>query len=123
MFFADRPRHAPTLSKIPLVRWNRRWVYLNSTHAILPARLNEVYDQTGGEAISGLLLHTKFLPEVVRKAAEEKDRREHFGRPEIFDSYYDSLMDSPDFWTPRSTRLESWRQLEALGLMSRGGWL
>ena len=123
MFFADRPRHAPTLSKIPLVRWNRRWVYLNSTHSILPPRLNEVYDQMGGEAISGLLLHTKFLPEVVRKAAEEKQRREHFGRPEIFDSYYDRLMTSPDFWTPRSTRLESWRQLEALGLMSRGGWL
>ena len=123
MFFADRPRHAPTLSKIPLVRWNRRWVYLNSTHSILPPRLNECYDQTGGEAPSGVLLHTKFLPQVVAKAAEEKARKEHFGRPEIFDAYYDSLMTSPDFWTEQSKPLRGWRQLEALGLMSRGGWM
>ncbi|SOC15092.1 glycosyltransferase family 2 protein [Rhodobacter maris] len=123
MFFADRPRHAPTLTKLPLVRWNRRWVYLNSTHSMLPERLNECYDQRGGEAPSGLLLHTKFLPQVVGKAAEEKRRREHFGRPEIFDGYYDGLIASPDFWTPHSRRLSGWRALEALGLMSRGGWL
>lgn len=123
MFFADRPRHAPTLTKIPLVRWNRRWVYLNSTHSLLPVQLNECYDRSGGEAPSGLLLHTKLLPQVVVRSAEEKRRREHFGRPEIFDSYYDSLIASPDFWTPQSRRLSGWRQLEALGLMSRGGWL
>ncbi|MBZ4023588.1 glycosyl transferase family 2 [Rhodobacter sp. TJ_12] len=123
MFFADRPRHAPTLTKIPLVRWNRRWVYLNSTHSILPRYLNECYDQTGAEAPSGLLLHTKFLPQVVDKAAEEKRRREHFGTPELFDSYYDSLIGSPDFWTPYSQELTGWRRLESLGLMSRGGWL
>lgn len=122
-FFAHRPRHAPTLAKIPLVRWNRRWVYLNSTHALLPPRLNECYDQEGGEAISGLLLHTKFLPSIVAKSAEEKLRREHFGAPEAFADYYDSLIASPDFWTAQSTELGSWRKLEALGLMSRGGWL
>ena len=123
MFFADRPRHAPTLSKLPLVRWNRRWVYLNSTHALLPRRLNEAYDQLGGEKISGLLLHTKFLPEVVGKSAEEKRRREHFGQPENFDAYYDDLIAAPDFWTSHSTRYEGWRALEARGLMSRGGWI
>jgi len=123
MFFADRPRHAPTLSKLPLVRWNRRWAYLNSTHSILPPRLNVAYDESGGEAVSGLLLHTKFLPEVVRKAAEEKERREHFGTPEVFDGYYDSVLASPDFWTGHSTQMCGWRKLEALGLMSRGGWL
>jgi len=123
MFFADRPRHAPTLSKLPLVRWNRRWVYLNSTHALLPPRLNETYDQTGGEAISGLLLHTKFLPSIVEKSAEEKQRREHFGQPEDFDAYYDRLISAPNFWTPQSTPLTGWRRLEALGLMSRGGWM
>lgn len=123
MFFSESPRQAPTLTKLPLVRWNRRWAYLNSTHSLLPPRLNECYDQTGGEAPSGLLLHTKFLPSVVQKAAEEKARREHFGTPETFDAYYDGLMASPDFWCPQSQELTGWRHLEALGLMSRGGWM
>lgn len=123
MFFADKPRHAPTLTKLPLVRWNRRWVYFNSTHSLLPPRANECFDETGGEAISGLLLHTKFLPSVVSRAAEERRRGEHFGTPVTFDPYYEGLMASPDFWTEQSTRLGSWRQLESLGLMSRGGWM
>lgn len=122
-FFAKRPRHAPTLAKMPLVRWSRRWVYFNSTHSLLPPPANECFDDTGGEAISGLLLHTKFLPSIVAKAAEEKHRGEHFGTPETFDHYYDALMASPDFWTEHSTRLRHWRHLEALGLMSRGGWM
>lgn len=122
-FFADRPRRAPTLTKIPLVRWNRRWAYLNSTHALLPRRLNRVYDEWGGEAISGLLLHTKFLDLIVGKSAEEKNRGEHFGRPGDFDPYYEALIADPELWTPHSSRLGDWRQLEAQGLMSRGGWV
>lgn len=122
-FFAQRPRRAPTLSKIPLVRWNRRFAYLNSTHALLPRHLNKTYDDGGGEAISGLLLHTKFLDSVIEKSSEEKARREHFGRPEEFDPYYDALIADPQLWTPYSAPLGSWRQLEAQGLMSRGGWV
>ncbi|PWE50183.1 glycosyl transferase family 2 [Thioclava sp. NG1] len=122
-FFAHNPRQAPTLSKIPLVRWHRRWAYLNSTHALLPRHLNQTYDTEGGEAISGLLLHTKFLDEIVDKSKEEKSRGEHFGQPAEFDQYYDALAADPELWTPHSTRLGDWRQLEAQGLMSRGGWM
>ncbi len=60
-FFADDPRKAPTLTKVPLVRWNRRFAYVNSAHTLLPPRLNRVWDRTGGEMGSGLLLHSKFL--------------------------------------------------------------
>ena len=35
-FFADDPRRAPTLNKMPLVKWHWRYAYFNSTHAILP---------------------------------------------------------------------------------------
>lgn len=121
--FADQPRRAPTLSKTPLVKWSRRFVYLNSTHSLLPRRLNENYDEAGGEAISGVLLHSKFLHTIVEKSAEEKHRREHFGAPEDFDGYYDSLIADPDFWHPQSAALGNWRALEARGLMSRGGWI
>jgi hypothetical protein len=32
-------------------------------------------------------------------------------------------MADPDLWCSASRRYHGWRQLEALGLMSRGGWV
>lgn len=122
-FFADAPRQSPTLNKTPLVRWHRSYAYVNSTHTLLPRRLNQVYAEEGGEVTTGLLLHTKFLKVVVEKSAEEKSRGQHFGNPADFAAYYDTITTSPDLWCPASTRLTGWRQLEALGLMSRGGWM
>ena len=71
-FFAAEPRRAPTLSKTPLVRWDRRFAYVTSTHSLLPRHLNHVYDEAGGEKTSGILLHTKFLNTVVEKSREEE---------------------------------------------------
>ena len=122
-FFHSDPRRAPTLSKVPLVKWNRRFAYVSSTHSLLPRRLNRVYDEGEGEAISGILLHTKFLNTIVEKSAEEKQRREHFENSDLYDGYYDALTENPTLWHPKSTRFVSWRQLEAMGLMSRGKWL
>jgi glycosyltransferase involved in cell wall biosynthesis len=122
-FFADQPRLAPTLNKVPLVFWRRGYVYVNSTHAILPRRLNGVFDTTGGERISGILLHTKFLPQIVEKSAEERQRQQHFANSSLYDAYYANLTQSPDLWCAASRRYTGWRQLEAMGLMSRGGWI
>lgn len=123
VFLSDRPERGPTLTKVPLVRWNRRHVYLNSTHSLLPRFMNrEIYDDDGGEKLSGVLLHTKFLPEVVAKSAEEKHRRQHFGEPGAFDAYYDAVIGAPELWCEASTRYLGWRQLEAEGIMSRGEW-
>ncbi|MDM7931607.1 MAG: glycosyltransferase family 2 protein [Tabrizicola sp.] len=122
-FFADSPRKAPTLNKTPLVRWHWRYAYVNSTHALLPPHLNEVYDTTGGERTSGVLLHTKFLPEILDRSAEEKSRGEHFADGAQYAAYYDRLAADPVLHCARSTRYTGWRQMEALGLMSRGGWI
>ncbi len=121
-FFAERPERAPTLGKTPLVKWNRRFAYVSSAHSILPRRLNLVYDDQGGERLSGILLHTKFLDVVVARSAEEKHRAEHFANSALYDDYYDSLQTAPDLWCEQSHRLTGWRQLEAMGLMSRGNW-
>ncbi|WP_323035194.1 glycosyltransferase family 2 protein [Pararhodobacter sp.] len=121
-FFADRPERGPTLTKVPLVKWHWRYLYLNSTHTLLPRHLNAIYDTDGGEKLSGVLLHTKFLPEITGKSREEKQRRQHFGDPAVFDAYYDAVIAAPDLWTPASTPYRGWQQLEAEGLMSRGGW-
>ena len=122
-FFAGQPRLAPTLNKVPLVFWHRSYAYVNSTHALLPRALNEVYQMDGGERISGILLHTKFLPVIVEKSAEEQARQQHFANSALYDSYYTQLTQSPDLWCAASQRYTGWRQLEALGLMSRGGWI
>jgi Glycosyl transferase family 2 len=123
VFFAEEPRKAPTLNKTPLVRWHWRYAYVNSTHALLPPHLNKVYATDEGELTSGVLLHTKFLPEIVERSQEEKQRGEHFGDGVQYAAYYNRLIGDPVLHCATSTRYTGWRQLEALGLMSRGGWI
>ncbi|WFE73453.1 glycosyltransferase family 2 protein [Roseinatronobacter sp. S2] len=121
-FFKDTPNRAPTLTKLPLIKWSWHNAWVNSTHSILPRSLNRVYDRTGGETIAGALLHTKFLHSIVEKAPIEKARAQHFGNAPVFDSYYDAVSQAPVLWCDTSTRFEGWQQLEQLGLISRGGW-
>ncbi|WP_424972614.1 glycosyltransferase family 2 protein [Dinoroseobacter sp. S76] len=123
LFFGSEPRRAPTLNKIPLVKWHWRWAYMNSTHSLLPPSLNAVFSTPESPRLSGALLHTKFLPSVVARSAEEKARQEHFGESALFDAYYDGLIADPDLWCPESCAYEGPAQLEALGFMSRSpGW-
>lgn len=122
VFFQDQPERSPTLNKLPLVRWNRRYAYINSTHSMLPRQLNMLYDGPGGEAPSGVLLHTKFLPEIVSKSATEKQRQQHFHTPQEFDVYYDRITEAPDMWHAGSVRYRGPDQLAALGLMTPLAW-
>ena len=121
-FFADRPQAAPALNKIPLVKWRRRYAYVHSTHMLLPRGLNLTYDQSGGEAASGALLHAKFLHTIRDKAEEEAERGEHYAGGREYAAYRAGLEHSPDLWTEWSERYINWRQLEILGLMSKGNW-
>ena len=122
VFFADRPARAPTLNKTPLVKWNKRFAYVSSTHSLLPRYLNQVFDTDGTGKTTGVLLHSKFLHMVVDKSREEKHRQEHFANSSLYDDYYDSLAQSPDLWDENSCEYIGWQQLEALGLLSSGGW-
>ncbi|MEP4337975.1 MAG: glycosyltransferase family 2 protein, partial [Roseobacter sp.] len=119
-FFAGTPNLSPTLNKIPMVRWDRSFVYVNSTHNALPIELNRTYDEVGTIKPQGVLLHTKFLPDAVTRAVEEKRRGEHFASSGPYYDYYDRLADNPNFWSEESVAFEGARQLEELGLMSRG---
>ncbi|MGB0902195.1 glycosyltransferase family 2 protein [Halocynthiibacter sp.] len=121
-FFSENPFEAPALNKIPLVRWSRRYTYVSSTHALLPRGLNQVYDQGGGEKASGCLLHAKFLDGFAEKAAEELIRKQHYAGSVEYQAYSDGSDDDPDFWCKWSERYINWRQLEMLGLMSKGNW-
>nr|WP_174825451.1 MULTISPECIES: glycosyltransferase family 2 protein [unclassified Ruegeria] len=123
MFFSTTRQRSPTLNKLPLMRWSRRYAYVNSCHSALPRHLNNAYDGPGGSAPSGVLLHTKFLPEVVEKSRSEKQRRQHFHDPNQFGAYYDGILNQPDMWTPQSVQYTGWAQLQELGLMSDQGWV
>lgn len=122
MFFGSQPERSPTLNKTPLVKWRRGYAYVTSTHQILPRRLNEVFDLGQGGRVSGVLLHTKFLPNIAEKSAEELERGQHFENSDLYTPYYNALIKSPDLWNTSSVKYEGLEQLEALGLMTRGNW-
>jgi hypothetical protein len=122
MFFADAPAMAPALNKVPLVKWDRRYAYVSSTHNLLPRGLNLVYDEWGGEKASGVLLHTKFLSTFNAKAEEELERRQHYGASREYLAYAEGAQADPDLWCKWSEKYINWRQLEILGLMSKGNW-
>jgi hypothetical protein len=118
--FADRPRKAPALNKTPLVKWRRGFVWVSSTHALLPRGLNLTYERGGGEKVTGALLHAKFLNVLSEKVREEMVRGEHYGGSVEYRAY--AGAEALDLWTPFSERYLHWRQLEILGLISKGDW-
>ena len=122
VFFPDAPEKAPALNKIPLVKWDRKYTYVSSTHMLLPRGLNLVYDEWGGEKASGMLLHAKFLDTFSTKAAEELERKQHYAASVEYKAYAESLRDDPELWCKWSEKYINWRQLEILGLMSKGNW-
>jgi hypothetical protein len=122
MFFRDNPVNAPALNKIPLVNWHRSYAYVSSTHALLPRGLNLVFDEWGGEKASGCLLHAKFLDTFAVKAAEEMTRGQHYAESQEYIAYQAALVSQPDMWCKFSEKYINWRQLEILGLMSKGNW-
>lgn len=122
VFFPDKPAKAPALNKIPLVKWDRKYAYVSSTHMLLPRGLNLVYDEWGGEKASGVLLHTKFLDTFTAKAAEELERKQHYAASVEYKAYAETLEENPELWCKWSEKYINWRQLEILGLMSKGNW-
>jgi hypothetical protein len=121
-FFPSNPERAPALNKIPLVKWDRSYTYVSSTHMLLPRGLNLVYDEWGGEKASGCLLHAKFLDTLTEKAEEEMSRGQHFAGSAEYKAYRAGLQATPDLWCKWSEKYINWRQLEILGLMSKGNW-
>ncbi|MEO0862635.1 MAG: glycosyltransferase family 2 protein [Pseudomonadota bacterium] len=121
-FFPDSPKKAPALNKVPLVKWTRDYVYVSSTHALLPRGLNQTFDVDGGEKATGVLLHAKFLNVFVDRAAEEAARGEHYRAADEYKAYADDLDERANLWCKWSERYVNWRQLEILGLISKGNW-
>jgi len=98
------------------------WQKRITSASLLPRGLNLVYDEWGGEKASGCLLHAKFLNTFTQKAAEELHRGQHYAGGQEYKAYATKLKDNPDLWCKWSEKYINWRQLEILGLMSKGNW-
>jgi hypothetical protein len=122
VFFHADPDRAPTMNKTPLVKWHWRNVYVTSTHHMLPRRLNQVFDWPAKTLMTGALLHTKFLPDIVARSSEELDRQQHFENSVLYAPYYQCLIEGPDLWTDTSVAYKGWQQLVELGLIAPGDW-
>lgn len=122
LFFRAQPAKAPALNKTPLVFWRKHYVYISSTHLLLPRSLNQTYERDGGEKICGALLHTKFLPDLYARASEELVRGEHYANSAEYLAYSEQENAINSMWSPHSTAYKNWQQLERLGLISFGGW-
>ncbi|MEM7058273.1 MAG: glycosyltransferase family 2 protein [Pseudomonadota bacterium] len=122
VFFADKPEAAPALNKIPLVRWQKGFVYKTGAHDLLPRRLNRTYARNGGSVTSGVFLHAKFMDVLTDKVTEEMERRQHYADSAEYESYA-GQGSTVSLKTDQSTRYTSWQQLCDLGLMAEGGWL
>ncbi|MEP2029316.1 MAG: glycosyltransferase family 2 protein [Paracoccaceae bacterium] len=122
VFFAGGRQRAPTLNKLPLVKWNRRYACVNSTHSMLPRKLNFFYDGLQEKQLSGVLLHTKFIHTIAAESIDEQRRAQHFHNGALYDEYYEQLSQSPDLWYPQAIQYRGWQQMVELGLMSEGDW-
>ena len=105
-----------------MVKWRRGYAYTSSTHALLPSRLNAVYDRSGGQKISGALLHVKFLKTLEEKLNDALCNAEHYQESAEYRRYTDQMENSPSLFIPGAGTFKNWSQLETLGVMSRGGW-
>lgn len=121
-FFSDSPHRAPALNKIPLVKWQKGYVYESSTHMLLPRGLNQVYEENGGERISGALLHFKLVHSLLQNATIELKNHEHYANSYEYAKYLAGLEEGRSLWNNWSEQYMNWRQLEMLGLMSKGNW-
>ena len=122
LYFAEDPKEAPAMNKIPLVKWDPSYAYVSSTHMMLPRGLNLVYEEAGGEKPSGCLLHAKFLDTFAAKAEEELRRGQHYAESQEYRAYREGITRERDLWCNWSEKYINWRQLETLGLMSKGNW-
>ena len=111
---ADDPAAAPVLDRIPLVKWERHFAAVQPCRMLLPRALNRTWDAHGGESISGALLRAA-LPGIGGDGPLRDVAISGTGEQE-------AVQARQGFWTGWSERYINWRQLEILGLMSKGNW-
>jgi len=105
----DVPFFPPTLSKVPLVKWQRGYRYIACTHYMKPSPNNL-------SEITGALLHFKFLAGFRQRVELEVAREEHFAQAREYKNYLKKMEQNPSLslMFPESVRYENSEQLVKL---------
>ena len=109
--FRERGHHPPTVSKVPLIKWQKGFRYTVGTHGFMPPlRMSDV---------QAALLHFKFLGDFPARARVEAARGEHFDGAREYKAYSDLLRQDRAIMlkNEKSARYEGGQQLVSLGLM------
>lgn len=78
----------PTVSKVPLVKWRPGYRYISSCHYMQPSPQKLA-------AVSGALLHFKFLSDFHQRAVTEAARGEHFEQGREYKMYLQRIAADP----------------------------
>lgn len=108
----EESEQGPALNKYPLVYWRRGMRFLASTHSLVSP-----YPGVHHHATTGCLLHFKFLSTLTDKAAEELDRRMHFGNGIEYERYA-GIGEENTFLCDQSVHYRDSGQLVAMGMMA-----
>jgi hypothetical protein len=76
------------VSKVPLVKWRQGYRYVSCCHYLRPSPKKLA-------AVSGALLHFKFLSDFHRRAITEAARGEHFEEAREYKLYLDRITTEP----------------------------
>src|SRR5262249_16510195 len=107
----ERGYHPPTVSKAPLIKWQKGFRYTIGTHGFMPPlRMSDV---------QAALLHFKFLGDFAARTKAEAERGEHFDHAREYKAYRDLLEQDHDIMlkNDKSVRYENSQQLLSLGLI------
>ncbi|HUJ02591.1 MAG TPA: glycosyltransferase family 2 protein [Rhizomicrobium sp.] len=108
------PIHAPTISKVPLVKWRKGQRFMLSTHALKrPVEL---------AAMRAALLHFKLFDEILDKCRDENAIAEYFEKGREYRVLAQAIAQSRDgsFYDPRlAVRYAGTEHLTRFGIMDR----
>lgn len=121
-FNAGNYSAAPSLNKIPLIKWQSRFAYYLSTHVAYPTFLNHAHRKH--QHPTGALLHFKFVSSFREKIDAAIRLKNHYSDSGEYRKYLDHLQHSEDFslHSAISAKYEGPESLIEANIMTPGCW-
>jgi hypothetical protein len=116
LFFSDI-LDGPALNKTPLVLWRKHYAFVHCAHQLWPPAAHGL-PRRDPAAVTGALLHFKFLAQFQDKIREEAIRQQHTGEYKHY-----QRAEQPGFRIPcygSTVTYRSVADLESCGLVQRG---
>ncbi|MBV8576750.1 MAG: glycosyltransferase family 2 protein [Acetobacteraceae bacterium] len=108
----DKPHYAPSLAKVPLIKWDKGCKRITSHLAVKPW-------QGQLSTVTGALLHFKFFADFHDKAKKEVSRKQHYDGAQEYGRYLSHVRQDPDisFIYSGTRRFADSNTLVQIGLM------